>query len=193
MTTNCSIPFIKNWTIALNNIPRYTDFEGDYIEPLDYHIGLLIMESENPLLTPEMKIEFNKAVLQKMNKSTGELVVKHNNTQFKLGRYYANENVSMIPHSKYIKHTIFQYLGWLDIDMVKGHASIAVLMGDSVGLNFEFFKYYTVNFDEIAEILIRFYSVKTEGEAPLDKNDIKCLFNLMIYGGGFSTWKKKTR
>ena len=172
MTTNCSIPFIKNWTIALKNIPRYTDFEGDYIEPLDYHIGLLIMESENPLLTPEMKTEFNKSVLQKMNKSTGELVVKHNNTQFKLGRYYANENVSMIPHSKYIKHTIFQYLGWLDIDMVKGHASIAVLMGDSVGLNFEFFKYYTVNFDEIAEILIRFYSVKTEGEAPLDKNDI---------------------
>jgi hypothetical protein len=54
MTTNCSIPFIKNWTVALKSIPRYTDFEGDYIEPLDYHIGLLIMKSENPLLTPEI-------------------------------------------------------------------------------------------------------------------------------------------
>jgi hypothetical protein len=190
MTTKCSIPFIQNWTIALKDVPRYADFEGEFVEPLDYHIGLLIMESLNPLLTVEMKTEFNKAVLQKMNKSNGELVVKHNNTQFKLGRFYANENVSMIPHSKYIKHTIFRYLDWLDLDMIKGHSTIAVLMGESVGLNFNFLKHYTENFDTIAETLIEFYSVKTEGEEPLNKNDVKHFFNLMIYGGGFSTWKK---
>lgn len=191
MISNCSIAFIKDWTIALKDVPRYTEFEGDYVEPLDYHIGLLIMESQNPLLTLEMKTEFNKAVLQKMNKSNGELVVKHNNTHFKMGRFYANENVSMIPHSKYIKHTIFQYLDWLDLDMIKGHSTIAVLMGESVEINFNFLKYYTENFDKVAETLIEFYSIKTEGEAPLDKNDVKTFFNLMIYGGGFSTWKKK--
>jgi hypothetical protein len=150
----------------------------------------MLMESENPLLTPEMKTEFNNAVLQKMNKSNGELLVKHNNTQYKIGRYYANGGISLIPHSKYIKHTIFQYLGWLDLDMIKGHSTIAVLMGESVGLDFNFLKYYTENFDAIAETLIEFYSVKTEGEEPINKNDIKFLFNLMIYGGGFSTWKK---
>jgi hypothetical protein len=74
--------------------------------------------------------------------------------------------------------------------MIKGHSTIAVLMGESVGLDFNFLKYYTENFDEIAETLIEFYSVKTEGEEPLSKNDVKNFFNLMIYGGGFSTWKK---
>ncbi len=86
MTSNCSIPFLKNWTITLKDVPRYTDFEGEFIEPLDYHIGVLLMESEllnergKPIITNQMKTALKNAVLDNINKSTGELVVKHNNT-----------------------------------------------------------------------------------------------------------------
>jgi hypothetical protein len=197
MTSNCSIPFLKNWTITLKDVPRYTDFEGEFIEPLDYHIGVLLMESEllnergKPIITNQMKTAFKNAVLDNINKSTGELVVKHNNTAYKLGRYYANDNVSMIPHSKYIKHTMLHYLGWSDLDMVKGHPSIAVLMGESVGTSYNSIKFYVENFDTVAKTLIEFYSTDKEGEEGLDNGDIKMLFNLMIYGGGFSTWKTK--
>jgi hypothetical protein len=138
-----------------------------------------------------MKTAFKNAVLDNINKSTGELVVKHNNTSYKLGRYYANDNISMIPHSKYIKHTMLHYLGWSDLDMVKGHPSIAVSMGDSVGTSYNSIKFYVENFDIVAKTLIEFYSTDKEGEERLDNGDIKMLFNMMIYGGGFSTWKNK--
>jgi hypothetical protein len=117
MTSNCSMSFMEKWTICLKKVSHYTDFEGDFVEPLDYHIGVLLMNCEllkekgKPIITNSMKTAFKNAVLENINKSTGELVVRHNNTAYKLGRYYANDNVSIIPHSKYIKHTILSYLG----------------------------------------------------------------------------------
>jgi hypothetical protein len=188
---------MKNWTIILKEVPHYTDFEGEFVEPLDYHIGVLLMECEllnekgKPIITTQMKTHFKNTVLEKIKKSTGELVVKHNNTAYKLGRYYANDNISIIPHSRYIKHTMLNYLNWSDLDMVKGHPSIAVLMGESVGKIYNSIKFYVENFDAVAKILIEFYSIDEEGEEELDNGDIKMLFNMMIYGGGFSTWKTK--
>ena len=181
------IPFIENWNIRLRDMPKYTDFEGEYIEPVDYPILKLLYESENPIIKPEMKTLLKNTVLDHINKSTGELKVYHNNTKHKMGRYYPNGDISIIPHAKYIKHTAFKYSGWLDIDMVKGHPTIAYEMGRQVGLEFPTIKSYIDHFDEIALDLIQFYS---KDETPLVKDDIKWLFVLMIYGGGFQTWKE---
>ena len=183
---SAKIPFIENWMIRIRDMPKYTDFEGEFIESLDYPLLKLLHESNNPLIKPEMKTLLKNTVLDNINKSTGELKVRHNNTQYKMGRYYANGDISIIPHSKYIKHTVLQYCGWLDIDMVKGHPTIAYEMGRQIGLNFTTIKTYIDNFDEIAKEFIEFYS---KDETPLVKDDIKWLFVLMIYGGGFSTWK----
>jgi hypothetical protein len=75
--------------------------------------------------------------------------------------------------------------------MIKGHASIACCYGNAIGLDFKHMKYYINNFDAIADKLVEFYSLRVEGNEPVTKGDIKYFFNLMIYGGGFSTWKDK--
>jgi hypothetical protein len=183
---------MKNtWALELSKIPKYVEFKEDFTQPLDYHLGKLLMESNNEHLTPEMKAEFQNKIMNNIDKNTGVLKVSHNNTKYKIGRFYGNQNVTIIPHSKYFKHTLFSYLNWLDLDMVKGHATIACTMGEAVGLEFQHIRYYTNNFDAIADEFIEFYSSKIEGDEPLVKNDVKGYFNLMIYGGGFSTWKDK--
>jgi hypothetical protein len=70
--------------------------------------------------------------------------------------------------------------------MVKGHPSIAVAVFDKVGIDLKTFKYYINNFDEICNILIEYYSV--ENEEHMTKDQIKWLFNMMIYGGSYNTW-----
>jgi hypothetical protein len=189
---NAKMNFMKNnWCLELSKIPKYVDFQEDFTQPLDYHLCKLLMESNDKNLTPEMKTDFNNQIINNINKNTGVLKVLHNNTKYKIGRFYGNKNFSIIPQSKYLKHTLFSYLGWLDLDMIKGHATIASTMGDAIGLDFKHIKYYTNNFDAIADEFIEYYSSEIEGDEPLDKNDIKKFFNLMIYGGGFSTWKEK--
>ena len=100
-----TLPFITGWEITLKDIPKYTEFEGKFIEKLDYPILQIFCESDNPVITTEMKSLLKNKILDKMDKQTGELEVQHHNTTHKLGRYYSKEDTSIIPHSKFIKHT----------------------------------------------------------------------------------------
>lgn len=123
--------------------------------------------------------------MEKTLHSSGEIKVSHTQAH-KCGRFYADKSISLIPLSKYVKHTVMKYLGWLDIDMVKGHASIAIEIGKKAGKSFPVFENYVNNFDKIVCELSKFYSADTE--KPLNKDNIKWLFNSMIYGGGFNNW-----
>ena len=73
---SAQISFIDNWMIRLRDMPKYTDFEGEFIEPLDYPLLKLLHESNNPLIKPEMKTLLKNTVLDNINKSTGELKVR---------------------------------------------------------------------------------------------------------------------
>jgi hypothetical protein len=185
------LAFLDNsWLISISKIPRYAEFKELFTQPLDYHLCKLLLDVKHKKITDLMKQEFEDKVMKSMNKNTGILKVQHNN-RHNIGRFYGNDNCSIIPQSRYFKHTLFSYLGWLDLDMVKGHASIACCYGNAIGLDFKHMKFYTNNFDTIADELVEFYSLRVEGNEPVTKGDIKYFFNMMIYGGGFSTWKKE--
>lgn len=47
---------------------------------------------------------------------------------------------------------------------------------------------YVENFDLIVDILSEYYSIPN---TPLDKDDIKWLFDMIVYGGSFIGWKIK--
>jgi phage/plasmid-associated DNA primase len=181
---NTKLSFLDGWKVELSKLPNYERFRGEFIEGLDYHLLQLIHDSEFLESKPEIKANL-KNVLESVNKQTGELKVVHDQ-RFKCGRFYANNSISIIPLSKYVKHTVFKYLGWLDIDMVKGHPSIAIEMGKLINHPFPAFENYVNNFDKSVKILSEFYSANPEN--PLDKDNIKWLFNSMIYGGGFNGW-----
>ena len=182
-----SLPFIKkDWTITISDIPAYPDFAGVFKMTLDYHILQMIADSNNPNITPIMKQEIRDKLLANINHQTGEMSVLHHQTNG-IGRFYSNDNVSIIPFSKYIKHTVFKYLGWCDIDMVKGHMTIAYEMGLSVGLSFNHIKRYIDSFSVICDEMREFYQLDEEDNYLTD-DDIKWLYCIMMYGGGLKCW-----
>lgn len=187
MTTLLNLPFIKNdWTISLGDLPKYAEFKGQFIQQLDTHILKMCMESNNLNITPLMKQEIEDKIIKNINTNTGELSVFHEQRN-SIGRFYPNGNVSLIPHSKYIKHTVFKYLGWKDLDMVKGHMTIACEMGKTVGLCLNSINKYISSFDEICDEARQFYQLD-EDENALTNDNIKYLYCLMMYGGGISRW-----
>ena len=184
MSNENTLSFLNGWKVELSKLPEYTHFTGNFTEKADWKLLKIIYES--PFLETRPEIKNNvKILMEKTLRSSGEIKVLHTQAH-KCGRFYADKSISLIPLSKYVKHTVMKYLGWLDIDMVKGHASIAIEIGKKVGKSFPVFENYVNNFDDIVCELSKFYSADTE--KPLDKDNIKWLFNSMIYGGGFNNW-----
>ena len=73
------------------------------------------------------------------------------------------------------------------MDMVKGHPSIAVEVFKGI-LDLPHIKRVVERFDDVVKKLSLFNEV--EG-TPLTNDNIKWLFNMMIYGGTPDGWKKK--
>jgi hypothetical protein len=178
MPTN-KLAFLNNWTLKLDALPSYKSFSHKFILDLSYPILNACYDSDHSMMTPERK-EALKAILDKMNKSN-KLTVFHEQ-RYGVGRFYANESISPICVSRHIKHTLFKALGWIDLDMVKGHPSIlySVAKLNNIEQNFTAFKDYIENPDEILKQVSSFYGVTT--------SQAKEIFNLSIYGGGFKTW-----
>lgn len=181
---NTTLSFMNGWKVELSKLPEYTYFTGDFIEKADWKLLKLIYDS--PFLETRPEIKNNvKSLMEKTLRSSGNIKVNHSQ-RHGCGRFYADKSISLIPLSKYVKHTVMKYLGWLDIDMVKGHVSIAIEIGKKNEKLFPAFENYVNNFDDIVCELSKFYSADTE--KPLNKDNIKWLFNSMIYGGGFNKW-----
>ena len=178
------LPFMTCLNISIKNIPKYPAFEGIFTETVDKTLCGMIMEKTD-IFSQETIHGFNKAVMDKM-RATGELNVKHNQ-RHGLGRFYADNNTSLIPHPRGIKHTLFSYGKWLDLDMIKGHPTIALEVFGGL-LDLPSIKEYVDSFDTVVNTLVDFY--KTES-VPLDVDNIKWLFNMMLYGGTPDGWKSK--
>ena len=182
MTNLNKISFADGITIKIDEIPSYTDFRGKFVEQIDYDLCKIIDKFED--LHPATKTLFKTTVMENI-KPNGDLVVKHSQ-RHKIGRFYADGDISLIPHARVIKHTLMHYGGWVDIDQCKGHSTIAVELFKDV-LPLPNIKHYINNFDDVVNKLIMYHS--TEGN-PLNAGDIKYLFNMLIYGGSFNTWVK---
>ena len=181
------ISFLKNWTIDISKIPQYSAFRDKFPLKLDYVLLRNIMTSTHHEFTDDTK-RLLLPILNKINKQTSILDVIHN-PRYELGRFYPDDSISPICVSRHIKHTLFSYLDWIDFDMVKGHPTMLYCIVQKNGVDLPTFKRYLENFDSIVETLSAFYSV--EGEQPLSKDNIKELFSILVYGGGFSTWIRK--
>ena len=178
------IQFLKNWSIDLTKIPNYTAFKSTF--SLELNVDLLdkISKSDHPEFTVERK-EPLLPILAAINKTTSELEIRHSNRNG-IGRFYADDNLSPIVLSRHIKHTLFTYLDWIDIDMVKGHATMLYEIAKANHIVLESFKRYIEDFDGVTKMIIRFYSL--DGESELTTDEVKNLFNVLIYGGGVGGW-----
>jgi hypothetical protein len=178
------ISFLKNWTIDLTKLPQYTSFKGKFELELDYNLLLLIGQSTNPEFTDDRKRHLLN-LLNKINKDTNILEVEHKQ-RYGIGRFYAENQHSPICISRHMKHTLFTYLDWVDIDMVKGHPSILYNIAKNNNIQLPFLKHYLENTNEIFMTLTNYYTV--DGHSPISLDHIKDIFCRLIYGGGMKTW-----
>lgn len=174
--------FLTNWTIDLGKLTdeRYTAFNGDFTAQLDY--GVLKLMYDSDYITDDQRKDL-LPILQVIDKKTGKLKFKHYQA-FGIGRYYANNKISAICVSRIIKHTLFKYLGWIDIDMVKGHPTIIKQVALKNGYATPEIDKYLADPDATFQTLLKHYAT----DDKLTEDDVKDIFNISIYGGGHSTW-----
>jgi hypothetical protein len=189
--------FLKNWTVDLSKIPMYTAFKGSFNIKLDYHILQDMLNSNDPVFTNDRKVLLKKllngmsittngksVLIKGVDKLTGILEISHNQ-RYGLGRFYPSHTMSPICISRHIKHTLFKYLDWIDIDMVKGHPSILVSIAKNNNLTLPAFEKYLNNPEEIFNMLVDYYSLD---DCKLTHDNVKDIFNILIYGGSHNTW-----
>jgi hypothetical protein len=220
--------FLKKFTIQPENVPAYVDFNTAFSMKLDREIGRLILESDDPRINkrPQMKETFRKTYdlidpktnvlncLYRPRFGLGRRYAEQQENEFYVvqGRQVKNENFgkywgSLTIHSKYIKNTIFHYLGWRDYDQRKGHPTILCELGRRNHIKLEAYSEYIKEgaFEVICEEMIDYYSyeprkseeelaeltdeqLKTYNSSRLTESNIKDLFNKTIYGGGHPKW-----
>jgi hypothetical protein len=181
------INFIDNYTIDLSKIPDYDDFKTPFTVSFDKKICELLISGVDPNITNIMITKFTNNVYNYIE-DDNKLTVVHNN-RHNIGRFYSNNDKSPCCHTKFIKHTVFSYQNWLDIDMVKGHASIIRYVLKINGQQSSIFDDIVFNFDKKQKEIASYFQ-KICG-VDLDEDNIKYFFNMTIYGGGYSTWINK--
>ena len=193
--------FLNSWSIDLTKVPTYTLFKKPFTEDIDIHLAKLILEDTDHRLTSEIKSEFNKVV--KVIDPKTNLLTSMYSPRYGLGRRYPDIPEPTLPNDKpnplygkiqsalitqprLIKNTIFKYHDYIDIDQKKGHPTIILCNAKKNKMELPAYEEYLKNFDKHVDEIAKHYSVK--GETPLDKKDIKLLFNRTIYGGGHDKW-----
>jgi hypothetical protein len=78
-------------------------------------------------------------------------------------------------------------LGWVDLDMVKGHPTILCEVALKNNIKLKTFQNYLTNNVNIFKDLIKFYFGDNQIEYDKKKDYVKDIFNILIYGGSFKT------
>lgn len=183
------LDFLDKYSIDFAKLPQYDDFKAPFTVPFDRKICEMLVSGTNPKITEVMISNFKNNVQRKI-RDDNTLTVLHNN-RYGIGRFYSDNDTSPCCHTKFIKHTVFSYQDWLDIDMVKGHSSILRhLIMRNGGLSHTF-NDVVFNFDRVWRGIAGYY--KKACGVDLDEDNIKYYFNMTIYGGGYNLWINKLK
>jgi len=179
--------FLENWTINLSKIPKYPELKKPIKEKCEEELFRLCLEK---LTEQDRKISEGYLKGVKNNERN-----TYYNNRYDCGRYYPNtingNHTGIILLKRSLKNTIFKFLNWIDIDQKKGHPTILIELAEKNGIDLKYYKRYINNFEDIVKQLSEFYTL--DEDKPITKKEIKLLFNLTIYGGGFETWKEQLK
>lgn len=177
---------LSGFKLNISKFKKYKCFQKPFRERVDKKIIKLILGKYRDCFKEE-HIE----LLERYNKLIkNEIVYIKYHQCYGIGRHYSDDKnkktLSIITLPRVIKHTIMKYLGWIDIDMVSAHPSIACEVGRRANKEFKYIRKYLDNRDQILNDIINVYSFQ---DNPITRDEAKSLFNIMAYGGGFDTWK----
>lgn len=206
----CNIKFLRGWRVDVKKLPKYQDFKNPFV--LDVPVSLLQeihMAMKDTLSASQDKMMYN--LIASVNRD--QLTIRHEQAGG-VGRFYPH-GTSIIGLPRRIKHTIFSALGWIDIDMKKGHPTIIREIARAnkslsiIPAIVEYLDDPTAMFRRLIETYNpRKIIADKEGIPILDESGnlqvmdmsfeqqcdaVKGVFNIAIYGGGFSTWTGQMR
>lgn len=193
--------FLKSFAIDLDKVPNYNLFKKPFHVDIDIHLARLILECDDERLTPEIKNEFKK-VVNAINKKDNTLASVYS-PRYGVGRRYPDQPEPKLPdgrtnpkYGKYhgaliilpriVKNTIFKYHDYIDIDQRKGHPTIIYCHAEQCGIKIPAYKDYLENFNDYVAEISEYYTADPNN--PVDKKDVKLLFNRTIYGGSHDGW-----
>jgi len=175
--------FLNKWEIIINKIPNY-DYILNYSfeEPINVNLLMKIYNLPDNELSITHKKIIKFLLLKNINFEEGILNVKYSQIIKNLGRFYPDNNRSLLFVPRKIKHTLFKYENWIDIDIKKSYPSIIVEVGKLNGYKFQAISEYINNFEKVCDDFREYYSPEIENDY------IKNLFNNSIFGGKFNYW-----
>lgn len=188
-----SLPLVKNsLKIQLDKLPLYSYFKGEwtYTIPKDFINSILTCDE----ITDVCKASFKNNIVDALR--NGVLRVEWKTTKIPYGRLYSGKFDNSRAHgsigtmARQIKNTFFKREGWVDFDFKKCHASIIIELIQLSGINIDTSAIHDFihNFDNgLADAFIKYYSQDINN--PLNKDDVKQLFNGCLFGQGFESWK----
>jgi hypothetical protein len=186
------IDFLDGVTIDLEKIPDYHEIMNNtFREKLDKQMCEIILQSENPLITNEMKEEFKNKVVDNLDENG---ILEHSYYQQNgLGFLLVKNDTSLTSqHSdKYIAFTLYKYMKWLEFDMKTGGLSIICETMKPFKKKLPIINLMRNNFDEFVETISKYY----QKEGILDRRCVKKLiYGFLNYQNfQFSYWKNCLR
>ena len=168
-----------NWKLNLSSLPAYVSFKGEFEEYTD-------AKFIDYMLAQGGWKEHHRPKLVKYRNQLQGNINRIGHYQAKgVGRFYAEEDGSIINLPRIMKHTIMSHCGWMDFDLIKSHPSIVVEYGKRNGIAFPAIERYIRDFEEIIERNLAHYS---DDEGLIDEDDIKDYFNSALNGGTLDGW-----
>lgn len=179
--------FLNGWTIEITLIPKYSYLDSQiFTEHIDMKLSTYILEN------PNIRGEDKKKFIEYINTHKNNIIQVKYKPRHLIGRRYTEQDLifkgGLLTQKRCIKNTIFKYFGYIDIDQVKGHPTIIYELAVKNNIELPSYKKYLNEFDSICIKLINFYN---DDDEQLKRKHIKLLFNAIIYGGSFNTWKKE--
>jgi len=175
--------FIKNLSINVNKLPEYKYFKCKFTEEVPLDLVMCMLKSTDERLKPKMKALLNTYRLEIKN----DKVITRYSDRFGLGRHYPQNHISLSVLPRIFKNTVFSIMGFIDIDLKKSHPNIINSIARKNNIELAGVQYYINNFDAICDEFRLNYSTK------LSNDQVKYVFNMILYGGSFSTWCEEIR
>lgn len=169
------------------------DYYNEFREPFFIYVSLNIMEKLKDIPSKYFKKHYRSSTMVNQHKiidnmmnpgNLNYITIFHDQSAYKLGRFYPLYNDSPNVLSGVIKHTLCKKLGFVYINMVKCHPTILQHFFSKNGTNtlVEMQKYIE-NPNEYMTPILEYYGV--------NKDMVKILFSILMYGGNFKKWLKK--
>lgn len=177
------IDFLDGLTIDIEKIPSYSEIMNTtFKEKIDKQICEIILHSDNPLITNEMKKDFKNKVVDNLDEKG---ILEHRYYQQNdLGRFLVKNDTSLISqHSdKYIGFTLYKYMKWMNLDTKTSGLSIICEVMKPFEKKIPIINLMRNDFDGFVETIQKYY----QKDGILDRRCIKKLVYRFFYYDNFS-------